>query len=137
MGRPKIEIDFELVEKLAHIHCTQEEIAEVLGVSTKTLQRNKEFCRIYKKGISSGKMSLRRQQWKAADRGNTAMLIWLGKQYLGQKDDAELNAIRREELAFKKKEAEKDNGDTLDTSNLESFVNALKADVQGVFDDES
>lgn len=134
-GRPKKVIDYELVEKLAHIHCTQEEIAEVLGVSVKTLQRNKEFCRIYKKGISSGKMSLRRQQWKAAERGNTTMLIWLGKQYLEQKDDADMNALKKEELAMKKKEMEKESSG-LATPDLEGFVAALKADVRAVFDDE-
>jgi hypothetical protein len=85
-GRPKSIIDYELVEKLAHIQCTQEEIANIIGVSTKTLQRDDEFCRIYKKGMDFGKSSLRRFQWKAAEKGNTSMLIWLGKQYLQQKE---------------------------------------------------
>lgn len=85
-GRPKKEIDYALVEKLAHIHCTQEEIAEVLGVHRSTLLRNKRFCDIYKKGIQTGKISLRRMQWKTAESGNTGMQIWLGKQYLGQTD---------------------------------------------------
>lgn len=89
-GRPKKKIDYELVEKLAYIQCTQEEIATILGVSTKTLQRDKEFCRIYKSGMENGKMSLRRLQWKGAEEGNNTMLIWLGKQYLGQTDKQEL-----------------------------------------------
>jgi len=91
IGRPKIELDYELINKLAQIHCTQEEIANFLEVSVKTLQRDEEFCRIYKKGVDEGKMSLRRIQWKLADKGNTAMAIWLGKQYLGQKDKQELS----------------------------------------------
>lgn len=85
-GRPKKKIDYNLVEKLSYIQCTQEEIAEVLGISVRTLQRDKEFCRIYKKGIESGKSSLRRLQWKRAEEGNATMQIWLGKQYLGQRD---------------------------------------------------
>lgn len=88
MARPKIEIDFTMVEKLSNIQCTQDEIASFLGISTRTLQRNEEFCRIYKKGIENGKMSLRRIQWKLSEK-NTAMAIWLGKQYLGQKDRLE------------------------------------------------
>ena len=84
-GRPKKEIDYEMVEKLASIQCTQEEIANFLNISVRTLQRDKEFCRIYKKGIDNGKMSLRRIQYKLAEK-NTSMAIWLGKQYLGQKD---------------------------------------------------
>ncbi len=87
-GRPKIPIDYALVEKLAEIQCTQTEIASVLGVSVKTLQRDDEFCRLYKKGLDDGRACLRRRQWAAANKGNTTMLIWLGKQYLGQKDKA-------------------------------------------------
>ena len=47
VGRPKIQIDYNTVEKLANIQCTQEEIASFLGVSVRTLQRDEEFCRIY------------------------------------------------------------------------------------------
>lgn len=88
-GRPKKVIDYETVEKLASIMCTQEEIASFLDISTRTLQRNKEFCRIYKKGLESGKMSLRRSQFNMAQT-NTTMAIWLGKQYLGQTDKNEV-----------------------------------------------
>lgn len=87
-GRPKKQIDYTAVEKLASIHCTQEEIASFLGISTKTLQRDEEFCRIYKKGMDEGRMSLRRTQFKLAER-NPAMAIFLGKQYLGQTDKVE------------------------------------------------
>lgn len=91
MARPKKNIDYVTVEKLASIQCTQEEIANFLGISTRTLQRDKEFCRIYKKGMENGKMSLRRMQFKKANEGNVSMLIWLGKQYLGQTDKVENN----------------------------------------------
>lgn len=87
-GRPKIELDYEAIEKLAAIQCTQGEIASFLDVSVRTLQRDEEFCRIYKKGQDNGKMSLRRKQWKLADK-NPTMAIWLGKQYLGQTDKIE------------------------------------------------
>lgn len=84
-GRPKKEIDYEAVEKLASIQCTQEEIANFLNLSVRTLQRDEEFCRLYKKGQDNGKMSLRRTQFKLAEK-NPSMAIWLGKQYLGQRD---------------------------------------------------
>ena len=87
-GRPKKEIDYETVEKLANIQCTQEEIASFLNLSVRTLQRDEEFCRVYKKGQENGRMSLRRMQFKLAEK-NTAMAIFLGKQYLGQKDVVE------------------------------------------------
>ena len=85
-GRPKKEIDYILTEKLANIMCTQEEIATLFDCDVRTLQRDKEFCRVFKKGKENGKMSLRRNQWKLSEK-NTTMAIWLGKQYLGQKDD--------------------------------------------------
>jgi len=85
-GRPKIQLDYALIEKLATIQCTQEEIANIVGVDVRTLQRDEEFCRIHKKGIEQGKSSLRRLQWKSAENGNATMQIWLGKQYLGQRE---------------------------------------------------
>src|SRR6204780_2624518 len=85
-GRPKKFVDLELVEKLAHIQCTYGEIAATLGVSVDTLQRNKNFAVVYKKGAEGGRKSLRRMQFEAANKGNVVMQIWLGKQYLGQSD---------------------------------------------------
>lgn len=90
-GRPKFIIDYEAVEKLASIMCTELEIASFLGCDVRTLQRDEEFCRIYKEGKEKGKMSLRRKQWKLADK-SYAMAIFLGKQYLGQRDTVEYKA---------------------------------------------
>ena len=41
------------------------------------------------------KLALRKAQWEKAMEGDTKMLIFLGKQYLGQKDtpDMELNDL--------------------------------------------
>ena len=85
MARPKKEIDYTKVLELSSIMCTQEEIANILGVDRRTLLRDEEFCHIYKKGMDNGRESLRRKQFKLAD-NNATMAIWLGKQYLGQKD---------------------------------------------------
>tara|TARA_Y100001963_G_C6497774_1_gene316461 strand:- start:167 stop:364 length:198 start_codon:yes stop_codon:yes gene_type:complete len=35
------------------------------------------------------KIELRKKQWEVAMDGNVQMLIWLGKQYLGQRDTPE------------------------------------------------
>lgn len=91
MARPKKEIDYDLVNKLAEIQCTQEEIANILDISVRTLQRDKEFCRIFNMSRENGKMSLKRWQFKRAEQGSDRMLIWLGKQYLGQRDVIESN----------------------------------------------
>ena len=97
-GRPKKEIDYDMVEKLANIQCTQEEIASFLGVSVRTLQRDEDFCRIYKKGQENGKMSLRRIQFKLAEK-NTSMAIFLGKQYLGQRDNVEVQSSQLDKVS--------------------------------------
>jgi hypothetical protein len=94
-GRPIIEIDIKLVQKLCEIQCTGEEIASVLGISYSTLYRKVKdlgyggFDDLYKKNSQIGKASLRRLQWGAAVKGNVSMQIWLGKQYLSQKDRVE------------------------------------------------
>ena len=91
-GRPKIEVNFAEVDKLCQIQCTGEEIASFFGISYDTLERRcKEQFKVslaeyIKEKSAKGKSSLRRLQWKAAMSGNVTMLIWLGKQYLGQSD---------------------------------------------------
>ncbi len=92
-GRPRVEIDMEMLASMVGIQCTAEECARILGLSSDTIDRRlkqitgKGFAEFYKKHSDEGKMSLRRAQFKAAteDR-NPTMLIWLGKQMLGQKD---------------------------------------------------
>ena len=83
-GRPRKEIDTELLYKLAQIHCTMKEMVDILGVSEDTLKRR--FSGIIDKGKAEGKMRLRRKQIEVAMKGNAVMLIWLGKQILSQSD---------------------------------------------------
>ena len=95
-GKPRVKIDYETVTKLAAMFCTDEEIASFLGISSKTIQRRKqddeEYCLAYKKGFDMGRVSLRQSQYKSAvTQGNVTMQIWLGKQYLGQKDQVKVD----------------------------------------------
>jgi len=94
-GRPLKEIDWEKVDALCAIHCTRDEIAEVLSISDDTLSRackrvHGETAEAYiaRKSLR-GKCSLRRRQWKSAEAGDKTMMIWLGKQWLGQVDKIE------------------------------------------------
>lgn len=89
-GRPKKEIDYVAVEKLANIQCTQEEIASFLGISSRTLLRDEKFKELFNRGRENGKMSLRRIQWKHAEK-SASMAMFLGKQYLGQRDNVEVS----------------------------------------------
>jgi len=94
MARPRKEMDIDQLKNMVRIQCTAEECAGVLEVSVDTIDRRlKEegyggFADFYKKHSDEGKASLRRAQWKAAQDGNPTMLVWLGKQMLGQKDVA-------------------------------------------------
>ena len=94
-GRPKkvlTEDALKLIENMARIMCTEEEIAQCLGASVDTLLNadNKELFRTaIEKGKANGKQSLRRKQYEVAMKGNASMLIWLGKQWLGQTDKVE------------------------------------------------
>ena len=107
VGRPKKPIDYDTVEKLASIMCTQEEIASYLGLDVRTLQRDAEYCRIYKRGIDKGKMSVRRSQYKMVEAGNPTMAIWLGKQYLGQRDKQDIEHSGGLDINVKSKLIEK------------------------------
>jgi len=88
VGRPESKIDLDLLDRLSSIHCTVEEMCPLLGICRDTfyekLKTNQEFSDTYNKARAEGKESLRRYQFKAARKGNAALLIWLGKQHLGQ-----------------------------------------------------
>jgi hypothetical protein len=117
MGRPKIAIDYDLFDKLCSIQCTQEEIASIMNVSVDTLERRcrrekkQTFAEYYDKKRAGGKMSLRRKQYEIAQSGNVTMLIWLGKQYLGQseKQDMDVNMTINSWDDLEKKLDEKEN----------------------------
>lgn len=91
-GRPAKDFDRELFEQLCAIMCTEEEICSIFNTTDKTLvnwcQRTygMNFSEAQKKYSARGKMSLRRYQFKLAQK-SAAMAIFLGKNYLGQKDN--------------------------------------------------
>ena len=96
MARPKIQIDWEQLDKLCALQCTLVEISEWFNCSEDTIQRaikrefDMGFAEYFKKKSSRGKISLRRSQFKLAE-NNATMAIWLGKQYLGQTEVPLLN----------------------------------------------
>jgi hypothetical protein len=77
-------LDHDLIFKLASMHCTYEEIADCVGTSVATLQ--KRFKNLIDKGRAEGKKSLRRAQFEKALAGDARMLMFLGKNWLGQQD---------------------------------------------------
>jgi DNA-binding CsgD family transcriptional regulator len=77
------------VEKLASCGLTNKEIAEALGYDDSTLKR--KFENFLTKGKANLKQRLKRKQIEVALAGNVSMLIWLGKNYLGQADKIDEN----------------------------------------------
>jgi len=86
IGRPKKELDENIIAKLSQIGCTQEEIGAVVGISARTLQRR--YADLVAKNKSIGKSSLRKKLWEKAMRGqgNDKLLIWLSKNELNMVD---------------------------------------------------
>ena len=87
---PKIiDIDSKEVEMLASFGCSTVEIAKFFGCDESTVR--KKYPNELKSGREMMKIKLRQLQWKHASLGNTALLIFLGKQYLGQSEKQEVD----------------------------------------------
>jgi len=92
-------IEEKKIEKLASYGLTNKEIAEALGYDENTLKRNFEIFLL--KGKANLKERLKRKQIEVAIKGNVTVLIWLGKQYLGQAEKIEESGDY--EITIKKK----------------------------------
>lgn len=93
MGRPKAEIDWDFLDKIAQFPLKQEDITWLIGVSLDTLVKGvKErygcsFSEFLNKRASKTRLMIHQKQFELAIKGNVALLIWLGKNYLGQVDN--------------------------------------------------
>lgn len=89
-GRPVKQIDVGVLKRAAMIGCTSGELAAVLGVDYKTFLRRLDddpsLQIVIEEARDQGRATLRRLQWQGAHAGDKTMLIWLGKQMLGQRD---------------------------------------------------
>ena len=75
----------EKVRKMAQIGCTDIDIGYVIGISERSVRNH--FRDVINRGRGELRISLRKAQLECAIRDRVpGMLIWLGKQYLGQKD---------------------------------------------------
>lgn len=94
-GRPRKEIDLEQFKKLCGLQCTLAEIAGFFDCSEDTIENwckrelQRGFSDAFKEWSASGKISLRRNQFRLAEK-SASMAIFLGKNYLGQRDNIEI-----------------------------------------------
>lgn len=93
---PEKVIDFNQVMYWAELQSTQEEVAGSFRVSVETLNSRlmehigMTYSELRKRVDGNAKMSLRRFQFKQSER-NATMAIWLGKNWLGQRDSQEID----------------------------------------------
>ena len=98
MGRPKAKIDWKRVDHLLTCQCDGVGIAGILGVHPNVLYEackevNKlSFSEYSAQKKSKGKELLRAKQFEMAMNGDKSMCIWLGKQYLDQKDRKDMTS---------------------------------------------
>jgi len=85
VGRNKVVIPEEQVAQLAQYHCTNKEMADFFELPLQTFVDN--FRDIITKNREITKQRLRKAQLDLAlNKHDRVMLIWLGKQMLGQSD---------------------------------------------------
>lgn len=96
MARPEADIDWKKVDAYLQAHCNGTGIAGLLGISAETLYRACKrdhkigFDEYSQQKKAEGKELLKAKQFETAMSGNVSMQIWLGKQYLGQRDKSDV-----------------------------------------------
>ena len=95
VGRPKINLNLEELERLSRLNCTMPEISAYFDIPLRTLEdkftNELDVRKAIEKGRATGKLSLRRRQIQIMEEtNNPTMAIWLGKQMLGQTDKQEI-----------------------------------------------
>ena len=104
MARPRKEIDKNEFEKLCAMQCSCEEIADWFEVSVDTIERwckrtyKMRYADVFALKRGKGKIALRRAQFELAKK-NAVMAIFLGRNYLGQKDKFDTAEVQNGQLA--------------------------------------
>ena len=82
--RPPKEVDVEKLKEFLEINLPVKRIAHYFNCTPETLYN--KFGDLIVESNVAYEVKLRQAQMRAALAGNPTMLIWLGKQYLGQRD---------------------------------------------------
>ena len=111
-GRPQKEFDIKAFQDLVGLGCTQEEICwyfrddtgKPVNIDTFTRWCKRTFDMTFQEyfkqnGYMALKIKLRKNQFKLSEK-SAAMAIFLGKQYLGQKDQIEPENDNDQVLAY-------------------------------------
>jgi len=102
MARPAAKIDWDFVDEYLEAGCEGVEIAGLLGIHPETLydrcqtDHNVGFSDYRAAKRAKGNALLRKVQYDIAKEGDKAMLIWLGKNRLGQSEKQEVTVMEAE-----------------------------------------
>jgi hypothetical protein len=112
-GRPEKEFDWKILDSILQFGANLIDCSELLEVSEDTVQRKIKsehgctFTEYRTKKMGRMRVKLLQKQYEMAQNGNVALLIWLGKQYLGQSDKAESTLeLSKVEINIDKKDSE-------------------------------
>lgn len=92
IGRPRIKIKWDIVDKYLMAGCSGVQIAASMGICIDTLydrcvlENKVSFSSYSLEKYEKGNASLFAKQFSVAMEGDKTMLVWLGKQRLKQKD---------------------------------------------------
>ncbi|MFC1079591.1 antitoxin Xre-like helix-turn-helix domain-containing protein [Pasteurella multocida] len=93
--KPKIEIDLDTVEKLSANGLTQQQIADALGISERTLRNRKsnsaDFADAIKRGKAKGIAFVTNKLMEQIKSGNTTAMIFFLKSQAGWKEKQEID----------------------------------------------
>lgn len=96
-GRPQSKIDWNEVDRYLEAGCTGSEIAGMLGIAPDTLyhrcgtDHNVNFSSYSQQKKAKGEALLRTKQFQLAMKGDRTLLVWLGKNRLGQREPRDVN----------------------------------------------
>ena len=107
MSRPEIPIDWDKVDDLLEAGCLGTEVASRFHMHPDTLYRRIEekykmtFTAFQQQRRAQGESLIRHKQYQRAlgltDTGDNTMLIWLGKNRLGQRNEDKLSIVTSEQ----------------------------------------
>jgi len=102
IGRPKKELDWKLIDSILQFGARLIDCSEMCEMSDDSIQKrireeyNCTFSEYRDRKMSKMRMKLLQKQYDVAMQGNVALLIWLGKQHLGQQDKQEVTSFVNE-----------------------------------------
>jgi len=109
MSRPELPIDWDKVDYMLKCGCTGTELAAVFSIHPNTFYRrveekyNVSFSEYSQQRRMVGDYNLRQKQYEKAmgltETGDNTLLIWLGKNRLGQRNEDKMTIVTQEQQA--------------------------------------